>query len=52
MEGKFYRAKLPTHPHTNMAKAGLNMLTRTCAGEYAENFIYMTAVDTGWSAYL
>lgn len=51
MEGKFYRAKLATHPHTNMAKAGLNMLTRTCAGEYAENFIYMTAVDTGWSEY-
>jgi NAD(P)-dependent dehydrogenase (short-subunit alcohol dehydrogenase family) len=51
MEGKFYRAKLPTHPHTNMAKAGLNMLTRTCAGEYAENFIYMTAVDTGWSEF-
>ena len=48
MEGKFYRAKLPTHPHTNMAKAALNMLTRTSAGEYAENFIYMTAVDTGW----
>jgi NAD(P)-dependent dehydrogenase (short-subunit alcohol dehydrogenase family) len=50
MEGKFYRAKLPTHPHTNMAKAALNMLTRTSAGEYAESFIYMTAVDTGWSA--
>jgi NAD(P)-dependent dehydrogenase (short-subunit alcohol dehydrogenase family) len=50
MEGKFYRAKLPTHPHTNMAKAALNMLTRTSAGEYAEKFIYMTAVDTGWSA--
>ena len=29
MEGKFYRYKTPHHPHTNMAKAGLNMLTRT-----------------------
>ena len=51
MEGKFYRAKLPTHPHTNMAKAALNMLTRTSAGAYAEKFVYMSAVDTGWSAW-
>ena len=47
MEGKFYRAKLATHPHTNMAKAALNMMTRTSAAEFAEDFIYMTAVDTG-----
>ena len=47
MEGKFYRSKLPTHPHTNMAKAALNMMTRTSAGEFAESFIYMNAVDTG-----
>ena len=47
MEGKFYRSKLPTHPHTNMAKAALNMMTRTSAGEFAEDFIYMNAVDTG-----
>ena len=32
MEGKFYRHKAPTHPHTNMAKAALNMMTRTSAG--------------------
>ena len=49
MEGKFYFFKLPTHPHTNMAKAALNMLTRTAAGEYAgAHGIFMTAVDTGW----
>ncbi len=48
MEGKFYRSKEAAHPHTNMAKAALNMLTRTSARDYAESFIYMTAVDTGW----
>ncbi|KAI8904066.1 short-chain dehydrogenase [Gorgonomyces haynaldii] len=48
MEGQFYRAKSRHHPHTNMAKAALNMLTRTSAvGLQAEN-IYMTCVDTGW----
>jgi NAD(P)-dependent dehydrogenase (short-subunit alcohol dehydrogenase family) len=49
MEGSFSRTnKTPRHPHTNMAKAGLNMLTRTVAGEYASSGIYMTSVDTGW----
>lgn len=48
MEGKFYRRKLATHPHTNMAKAALNMLTRTSASEYQKYNIFMTAVDTGW----
>ena len=48
MEGKFYRYKTPRHPHTNMAKAALNMMTATCAEDYAEQGIYMTAVDTGW----
>jgi NAD(P)-dependent dehydrogenase (short-subunit alcohol dehydrogenase family) len=48
MEGKFYRRKLPTHPHTNMAKAALNMMTRTSAAEYSKDGIFMTAVDTGW----
>ena len=32
--GKFYRFKMPTHPHTNMAKAALNMMTRTAALDY------------------
>lgn len=49
MEGQFSRRyKGPGHPHTNMAKAGLNMLTRTSAGELFERGILMTAVDTGW----
>ena len=48
MEGKFYRQKQPTHPHTNMAKAALNMMTKTSAAALAEAFVYMTSVDTGW----
>jgi NAD(P)-dependent dehydrogenase (short-subunit alcohol dehydrogenase family) len=50
MEGQFSRRyKGPGHPHTNMAKAALNMLTRTSAGEMLEtDSILMTAVDTGW----
>jgi NAD(P)-dependent dehydrogenase (short-subunit alcohol dehydrogenase family) len=48
MEGKFYRHKGPQHPHTNMAKAALNMLTRTSAQDYATHRIYMNSVDTGW----
>ena len=48
MEGQFYRFKQTTHPHTNMAKAALNMMTRTSAADYAKDDIYMNAVDTGW----
>ncbi|MCU1546159.1 MAG: short-chain dehydrogenase, partial [Homoserinimonas sp.] len=50
MEGQFARRyKGPGHPHTNMAKAALNMLTRTSSGEMLEtDGILMTAVDTGW----
>ena len=50
MEGQFSRRyKGAGHPHTNMAKAALNMLTRTSAGEmYETDRILMTAVDTGW----
>ncbi len=49
MEGKFLRFKKDErHPHTNMAKAALNMLTHTSAGELARHGIYMNAVDTGW----
>ncbi|MBC7632442.1 MAG: SDR family NAD(P)-dependent oxidoreductase [Flavobacterium sp.] len=50
MEGQFSRRyKGPGHPHTNMAKAALNMLTRTSAAEMLEeDGILMTAVDTGW----
>ncbi|MFT5251788.1 MAG: NAD(P)-dependent dehydrogenase (short-subunit alcohol dehydrogenase family) [Flavobacteriales bacterium] len=49
MEGKFHRFfKEARHPHTNMAKAALNMLTHTAAGELAKSGIFMNAVDTGW----
>lgn len=48
-EGQFGRAtRMATHPHTNMAKAALNMLTRTSAIDYATDGIYMTSVDPGW----
>jgi len=49
MEGQFGReTKTPNHPHTNMAKAALNMMTRTSAQDYRQDGIYMTSVDTGW----
>lgn len=50
MEGVFSRGyKGPGHPHTNMAKAAVNMLTRTSAREMFEtDGILMTSVDTGW----
>lgn len=49
MEGKFYRFTKPDrHPHTNMAKAALNMLTHTSASDLAKDGIFMNAVDTGW----
>ncbi|WP_433353791.1 SDR family NAD(P)-dependent oxidoreductase [Microtetraspora malaysiensis] len=49
VEGQFTVAdKTGRHPHTNMAKAGLNMLTRTSAADLAEEGIYMCSVDTGW----
>lgn len=49
MEGQFYRTyKSDKHPHTNMAKAALNMLTRTSAADYVRDGIHMNAVDTGW----
>ncbi len=49
MEGKFHRfKKADRHPHTNMAKAALNMLTHTSASELEKKGIYMNAVDTGW----
>jgi len=49
MEGQFYRNfKTVRHPHTNMAKASLNMMTRTSAADYQSDGIHMNAVDTGW----
>jgi NAD(P)-dependent dehydrogenase (short-subunit alcohol dehydrogenase family) len=49
VEGQFYRRfKTTKHPHTNMAKAALNMMTRTCAADYQADGIHMNSVDTGW----
>lgn len=49
MEGKFLRFKKGSrHPHTNMAKASLNMLTHTAASDLAKYGIFMNSVDTGW----
>ena len=49
MEGQFYRHQKTTrHPHTNMAKAALNMMTRTSATECWHQGIHMNSVDTGW----
>ena len=49
VEGQFYRSfKTIRHPHTNMAKAALNMMTRTSAADYHGDGIHMNSVDTGW----
>jgi NAD(P)-dependent dehydrogenase (short-subunit alcohol dehydrogenase family) len=49
VEGQFYRNfKTTRHPHTNMAKAALNMMTRTSATDYFGDGIHMNSVDTGW----
>ena len=49
VEGQFYRpCKTTRHPHTNMAKAALNMMTRTSATDYYGDGIHMNSVDTGW----
>jgi len=49
MEGKFHQFhKEARHPHTNMAKAALNMMTLTSSAELHKFGIYTNAVDTGW----
>jgi NAD(P)-dependent dehydrogenase (short-subunit alcohol dehydrogenase family) len=49
VEGQFYRRfKTTRHPHTNMAKAALNMMTRTSAADYYADGIHMNSIDTGW----
>ncbi len=50
-EGQFAQSKRGAHPHTNMAKAALNMLTYTVAVEYARDRIFVTSVDPGWVSY-
>lgn len=49
VEGQFtVRNKTSDHPHTNMARAALNMLTRTSAADLASRGIHTCSVDTGW----
>ena len=48
VEGIFSHFKRSSHVHTNMAKAALNMFTRTCGSYLKDIGIYMTCVDTGW----
>lgn len=49
VEGRFnHTAKLARHVHTNMAKASLNMMTHSLAGEFAAQNIFMYSVDPGW----
>jgi NAD(P)-dependent dehydrogenase (short-subunit alcohol dehydrogenase family) len=49
IEGQFYKSfKTTRHPHTNMAKAALNMMTRTAGTDYMQDGIHMNSVDTGW----
>ena len=51
-EGRFNAGnKSWRYPHTNMAKAALNQMTRTCASEYAQQSIFMNAVDSGWVSF-
>lgn len=52
MEGTFYRYKTANHPHTNMAKAALNMMTRTSSADYAKDGIYMTSIEYFFSNYV
>lgn len=47
-EGRFEQFKMGTHPHTNMAKAAMNMMTRTIADDYANDAIYVNSIDPGW----
>ena len=51
-EGRFAGSrKAPRHPHTNMAKASMNMMTRTLAEDYARHKIYVNSVDPGWVSF-
>lgn len=47
-EGQFSSAKNGNHVHTNMSKAALNMMTKTCANDFSRKGILMYSVDTGW----
>ena len=48
LDGRFHLKRSFRHPHLNMSKAALNMMTRTSAPDYANDGIFMNSVDTGW----
>lgn len=48
LDGRFAGGKSDRHPHINMSKAGLNMITRTSAADLARDGIYLNSVDAGW----
>lgn len=50
--GQFYRFKKETHPHTNMGKAALNMMTRTSAVDFAIDMIFMNRFATSHTEFL
>ncbi|KYQ93327.1 short-chain dehydrogenase/reductase (SDR) family protein [Tieghemostelium lacteum] len=47
-----YNQASGNHVHTNMAKAALNMLTRTTAKQFESMNIYVCGVDTGWISHM
>ncbi|MFK7948283.1 MAG: SDR family NAD(P)-dependent oxidoreductase [Saprospiraceae bacterium] len=48
-EGIFNHSNKSTyHPHTNMTKAALNMMTHTSARDFKKYNISMNSVDVGW----
>lgn len=48
LDGRFAGGKSDRHPHVNVSKAGLNMITRTSAADLARDGIYLNSVDAGW----
>jgi len=44
--------KNSAHPHTNVAKAGLNMLARTIASDLRRDAIFVSAADPGWVSWM
>merc|ERR1719330_47598 len=45
-------SKNPEHPHTNIAKAGLNMLAKTVSPDLKKDAIFASAVDPGWVSWM
>ncbi|MBD3352934.1 MAG: SDR family NAD(P)-dependent oxidoreductase [Candidatus Lokiarchaeota archaeon] len=48
MESSYQRRINSHHPHTNMAKAAINILTSTISEDYKTDNILVNCVDPGW----